>query len=456
MRKSIVIMLLCCAVGAQAQDTLQFRSCLELAAAHAPRLLDRELIDAQGKLKLEKVKRGWYPELTFNGKATYQSDVISIQVDQPGLTLDFPEMPHEQFGLNLDLSQVIYDGGHAKSRRAYEMASTAVALQQVQVDLQALKQQVAGLYFSTLLLQANRDNFSIVLENLRARETVLLSAVENGIAEEADLQVIRVEILKTLQSVSELESRRIGALRALSVYMGQELDGEVFLDQPVLDMTGFVSDNSGSVSDNNGSVSDTNESKADNSGSVLELTESDQLYRPELTYLKLSSDLLDAGKQLHQAKRMPRLFAFGQAGVGMPGYNMLNDQVDSYYLVGAGVQWNIWDWNIADREQQVLEKQQQVLEHAQETFSIQVRAGLENELAQLEHYRQSLELDERMLEMRIGITAAAASKVDHGVISATEYLQVLNEEQLTRIARTAHQIRLLQSMANYHLLKGTL
>jgi outer membrane protein TolC len=384
-------------------------------------LLDRELIDAQGRLKLENVKRSRYPELNMNGKATYQSDVISFQLDQPGFTLDFPEMPNEQFGINLDLSQVIFDGGHSKSRRAYELASTAAALQQVQVDLHALKQQVTGIYFSTLMLQATRKNLSVALENLSARQKVLRSAVENGVAEEADLKVIQVEMMKTLQTISELDARRKGAVRALSVYMGQEIEETAFLEKPLLEMAG-----------------------------------SDSLYRPELVYFQRSSELLEAGKKLQQVKRMPRLYAFGQAGVGMPGYNMLNDQVDSYYMVGAGVQWKIWDWNTVNREQQILSAQQQVVEHAKESFSIQVRAGIENELAQMAHYRNAMVLDDKMLQMRMEITAAAASKVDNGVISATEYLQVLNEEQLARIARTGHHIRMLQCMANVHLLKGTL
>lgn len=421
MRRKIVILFLCSVVGIQAQDTLRFRTCLETAAAYAPRLLDRELIDVQGRLKLENVKRSRYPELNMNGKATYQSDVISFHLDQPGLTLDFPEMPNEQFGLNLDLSQVIFDGGHSKSRRAYELASTAVAMQQVQVDLHALKQQLTGIYFSTLMLQATRKNLSVALENLSAREKVLRSAVENGVAEEADLKVIQVEMMKTLQTISELDARRKGAVRALSVYMGQEIDETAFLEKPLLEMTG-----------------------------------SDSLYRPELVYFKRSSELLEKGKKLQQVKRMPRLYAFGQAGVGMPGYNMLNDEVDSYYMVGAGVQWNIWDWHTVNREQQILSAQQQVVEHAKESFSIQVRAGIENELAQMAHYRNAMALDDKILQMRMEITAAAASKVDNGVISATEYLQVLNEEQLARIARTGHHIRMLQCMANVHLLKGTL
>ena len=45
---------------------------------------------------------------------------------------------------------------------------------------------------------------------------------------------------------------------------------------------------------------------------------------------------MEAGKELVGKRRMPVLYAFGQTGYGKPGYNMLSDEWDFYYLVGAG------------------------------------------------------------------------------------------------------------------------
>ena len=189
---------------------------------------------------------------------------------------------------------------------------------------------------------------------------------------------------------------------------------------------------------------------------ILDLEDKEILERPELQWFDLQSDLLKAGKELTAVQRLPKFFAYGQAGVGMPGYNMLNDQVDTYYLLGAGVQWNIWDWNNTKREKQILEKKDQVLQHSKESFTMNVRAGMGKEFQNMEHYRKAIELDDKMLRMRMDITANAAAKLDNGILSASDYLQVMNEESRTRTGRSTHRLQLLKAIANYKLLNGTL
>ncbi len=409
------------AISIQAQDTLSFEACLEKAVENSPRLKDRQIIDDEGSLMVENIKTNWYPSLTLNGKVSYQSDVVSIEIDQSGLPFSFPAMPHEQFGLNLDVRQTLYDGGFSRQKKAYEQASAAAAMQKVDVDLYALKEQVVNLYFTVLILQESRNNLEIALGNLQARENVLQSAVANGIAEVNDLQVIRVEMIRLLQSLSEIDAARNGAIQMLSVYIGNDLGEEVKLLMP-----------------------------------KLNIADEDILKRPELGWFDLQSELLEAGKELTAVQRMPKFFAYGQAGVGMPGYNMLNDQVDTYYLVGAGVQWNIWDWNNTSREKQILEKKNQVVQHSKETFAMNLKAGMGKEFQTMEHLKKTIDMDDKMLEMRIDITANAATKLDNGVISASDYLQVMNEENLTRIGKSTHRLQLLKAIANYNLLNGTL
>jgi len=421
MRKRAIVLGLFLASCLNAQDTLLFRDCLQFTKENSPRLKDRQLIDEEGALILQNLKSNWYPSLEINGKVSYQSDVVSIDIDQPGLMLTFPEMPNEQFGLNLDIRQTIYDGGYTKKKKQYEQLSTAVNLQSVEVDLYSLKEQVSNVYFTILALQENRKTLEIALENLKAREDVLESAVKNGIAEENDLWMIKVETLRLLQSISEIDAGRSGAMAMLRVYTGRELKENTMLELP-----------------------------------FIEYSEPSEIVRPELQWFDLQSEVMDAGKDLSSVKRMPRFFAFGQAGLGMPGYNMLSDQVDTYYLIGAGLQWKIWDWNTTNRDKQILEKKKQMMLNSKETFSMNITAAMEKELQQTAHYKSSLELDDKMLGMRMAITKNASSKLDKGVISATDYLQILNEENRTRIHRSGNKIKLFKSIATYQLLKGTL
>lgn len=421
MKQLILIAGLLIPFSLSAQDTITFANCIEKAVENSPRLRDRQSISEEGSLAIENIKSAWYPSLVLNGKVSYQSDVVSLEISDPAFPFSFPQMPNEQFGVNIDLKQTIYDGGLSKQKKDYEQATTAAALQKIDVDIHSIKEQVSNLYFTILLLQENRNTLEIALENLKAREKVLVSAVANGIAEQSDQQVLAVEILRVMQSLSEIDAARMGALQMLEIYMGEDIEDGIHFQMP-----------------------------------YIEIPESAEILRPELQLFEMQARVLDAGKNLTSVKRLPQVFAFGQAGVGMPGYNMLNDQVDSYYMLGAGLQWNIWDWNNTKREKQILEKKKQVVLNSSETFSMNISAAMQKELNNMKHFKNSLNLDDQMLEMRIGISANAASKLDNGILSATDYLQILNEENRTRIGRSTHKIQLIKAIANYNLLLGTL
>ncbi len=95
----------------------------------------------------------------------------------------------------------------------------------------------------------------------------------------------------------------------------------------------------------------------------------EEINRPEYTLFELKEASLEAGKELSGRKRMPVLYAFGQTGYGKPGYNMMSETWDFYYMVGAGLKWNIWDWNATGQEKQVIENQQMILNNQRESFT---------------------------------------------------------------------------------------
>ena len=404
-----------------AQDTLTLFQCHQRATENAPRLKDREAIRQSGELKTEMAGTSWFPSLDLNGKLSYQSDVVTITLADPGIPVAFPEVPKDQYGLNLDLTQTIYDGGITRQKKAYEQAATAAALQQVEVDLYSLKNRVNQYYFSILMLQEQRKNLEIHLENLSHRREVMQAATEEGTLLEEELKVIDVEILKIKQTINEVDSRKLSMLGVLDLLCG-------------------------------GGIS---------SGSVLQMPELEGLLeeegiRPEYRLFDLKDASMEASKELISKKRMPVLYAFGQTGYGKPGYNMLSGEWDFYYMVGAGLRWKIWDWNSSAREKQVIENQQQLLMNQQEEFTRELETLKVQERARMVQYKQSIVYEKQVLELQQQISQSAAVKMENGTITATEYITEINKENLARINMESHRIQLLQATANYLTIQGTL
>jgi outer membrane protein TolC len=421
MKNIVVILILAWPVVLSAQDTITLFECHGKAIENAPRLKDREHIQEIGQLNIDQAASSWYPTLDLNGKLSYQSDVVTVALTDPSIPVDFPQVPHDQYGINLDVKQTLYDGGITKQKKQMEESKTAADLQQVEVDLYGLKTRINQYYFAILLLQENRKNLDIHNENLLARQESMASAIEHGILLEAEQKVIDVEILKIRKSMVEIDARKHSYLEALNVLCGSDFTNKVILLVP-----------------------------------ALEGVDDGVVNRPEYTLFDLRDASMEAGKELVGKKRMPLLFAFGQTGYGKPGYNMMSGEWDFYYMVGAGLKWNIWDWSSTNREKQVIENNQQVLRNKRASFDRELETMLVQEEAKIEQYKQTMELEEQVLTLRVEISEYAATKLSNGTITATEYITELNKESLARISLATNEILLKQSITNYITIQGNL
>ena len=90
-----------------AQLTLEI--CQRRAQANYPLVRQYGLIEKAREYNLENAGKGYLPQFTISGKATYQSDVTKLPVDVSGI--DIKSMPKDQYQVMLEVSQNIWDGG---------------------------------------------------------------------------------------------------------------------------------------------------------------------------------------------------------------------------------------------------------------------------------------------------------------------------------------------------------
>ncbi len=407
--------------GMFGQEAITLFECQKMAREHAPRLGDLEVIQEMGETKIDQVSTTWYPSLDLNGKLSYQSDVVEVTLTDPDIPVEFPQVPHDQYGLNLDIIQNIYDGGISRGKKTLEEAVMAADLQQVEVDLYRLKGRVNQYYFAVLVLQENRRNLEIHLQNLEARYETVQTAVTHGTMLETEMHVLEVEKLKLKKSMIELDSRKKSHMGALRVLCGEGMDENAILENP-----------------------------------QFESFESGSMNRPELKLFDLKHKSMEAGKELVGKKRMPVLYAFGQTGYGKPGYNMMSENWDHYYMLGAGLKWKIWDWNTTSREKQLIGYQQQILQTQRASFDKELESLMVQEEASMEQYTLTMEMDQQVLELQNKISEQAAVQLENGTMTATNYITELNKESLARITLATHQVMLMQSKANYLTIQGNL
>lgn len=413
----LMLLLLLFAVSLQAQQLVSLNDCQQWARDAHPLLKQKDLYRQMSELKLDNVQAAWFPQLGLNAQATYQSDVTHIGISLPGVTI--PTVSKDQYKAYLDLKQTIWDGGVSKARKELESAQELTNQQGVEVELYQVKEQVNKLFFSSFLLQQNLQLLEKKQQTLEARKSQMQSAVINGALLESELDQVLAELIKVKQQQLELQTSRTSALAALAI-----LTGKVIGDLENLQLE------------------------------TTELSLNDSLKRPELEQFAQQQSLLAASSDLTQRGRNPKIFGFGQAGYGRPALNMLNDDFDTYYMLGVGMSWSVLDWKQTKRNREVIQLQQELVQTQQSQFERSVAIALDGERRTLEQTRALMAQDEELIAVQQRITKSSAAKLENGTYTAADYLQDLNAELAARINFEVHKVQLEASKISYQNILG--
>ena len=417
--RRIVVILIFMANFVQAQVvSVNLEQCHESMLESYPIAMQKGIYQNTSDLKTKNIKAGWLPNAELKAQATYQSDVFEFELDMT-LPVDLPEVDKDQYKATVDINQMIYDWGRIKAARNVESLDLKVNQQSVQVELNKIKEQVNKFYFAILVLQKNEELLNLMFTDLKNKEKSVESAVKNGVLLSSDLSALKAEIIKVNQSIKEIKNQQLATIDVLAEITGMELTSGTKFEIP--------------------------EYSVDNTG---------ELNRPELTLFDLQKEKLDAGSKLVSKQNKPSVFAFSQLGYGKPGLNMMNDEFDSYYIVGVGVSWKFWDWNKTKREKQIFTLNKELVNTQENSFTTQLNMVLKNEKAKIDIYKDAIESDKEIIALREEVTQSAESKLDNGVITSTEYITEKSKETQAKLNFETHKIQLMQAKVNYLYYKG--
>ena len=377
------------------------------------------------RLKDENLVKGWLPTLDANGSLLYNSSVVDIggvfgSLPIPGIAGAIKPLPHEQYKITVDVTQVIYDGGAIKGARALEKADLNINEKQTEADLYKLRGQINSYYFNLLLLARQKELLDNYLEIIKKRIASMQSAINNGVIIKTDADVLTSEKIKIEQQLTENEIRKSSFLKILSDLTGKEIDGSTEFIQP-----------------------------SESVGPSEELT------RPELQLFDLKKEQLSAGMKVIESKRMPKAIGFATLGYGNPpGSNFFKNEFAPYYVVGASIKWNIFDWNKTRNEKQIITFQQSIIVNRKNDLTDNLKRLLESKNSEILSFKALINTDSELITLRKRITASAESQYQNGTITATDYLNELNSERQALINYEIHKINLSLARIEYLNISG--
>src|SRR5450432_278051 len=111
-----------CAQG-QNTDGLTLEKAYTLAEQNYPVIKQRDLVSQTAAINIDNLSKGWLPQFSVSGQATYQSDVTKVDFSVPGFSLE--PLSKDQYKIAAEASQLIFDGGLIKQEKALQQLNAS-------------------------------------------------------------------------------------------------------------------------------------------------------------------------------------------------------------------------------------------------------------------------------------------------------------------------------------------
>lgn len=393
-----------------AQETITLEKCYQWSRDNYPLIKKQELIKKSEQYTIENALKGWLPQINIVGQATYQNEVTELPIKLPNVSVD--PLSKDQYKVYADVSQNIFDGGNIKNQKIIAKAQSEIQSQQIEVELDKLKERINQIYFGILLTDKQLSQLQLTKLDINEGIKKAEAQLKNGVIFRSNLDVLKAELVKNEQREIELKSVKKTYLQMLSFFVKRNLDENTNLQTP----------------------------------EKLLITETNN--RSELKLFDAQKMLIAAQKKLVNTKNTPKLGAFFQGGYGKPGFNMLKNEFDTFYMAGVRLNIPISGFYTKKNELQLLNNQSQDVEIQKENFLFNQNFTEIQQKSDLDKIQNLIDKDDELITLRKSIKNASLAQLENGVITTNDYLREVNAEEQAVLNKISHEIQYLLTQYN--------
>ena len=393
-----------------AQETITLEQCYQWSRENYPLIKKQELIKKAEQYTTENALKGWLPQVNITAQATYQNDVTQFPMKLPNVNVE--PLSKDQYKVFADVSQTIYDGGNIRNQKNLAKIQSEVQNIQTEVELDKLKERINQLYFG--ILQTNKQWTQLQFTKLDIKEGIKKAEAQlkNGVIFRSNLDVLKAELVKIEQKEIELQAIKQNFVQMLSYFIKKNIDENTQLETP----------------------------------EKILLTKNNN--RSELKLFDAQKQLLETQRKIINTKNTPKLGAFFQGGYGKPGFNMLKNEFDLFYIGGIRLNIPISGFYTQKNDLALLENQSQDIEIQRENFLFNQNFIEIQQRNDLEKIQNLIDKDNELIELRKNIKTASLAQLENGVINTNDYLREVTAEEQAILTKITHEIQYLLTQYN--------
>lgn len=417
-RKMLISLAALAAVSLQL-PAITLDECYRMVRENYPLVKQYELTEKMSRYSFENAAMGYVPQISLAAQATYQSDVTAFPDSFNDLLaiagVDMEGLSKDQYKVQLNISQTIWDGGYSKAQREAVKAQQEVSKLTLDKDMEALKTRINQMYFGILVMESNlRTNLymdTLMTANMKSVE----SAVRNGAALQSDIDNIKVELLTLRQQRQQLENTVRTYKDMLAIMIGRKIeDSEVFEIPEVM------------------------------------LVDPKQNLRTELMLFDAQIREIETQKKMLNVAVMPKFALFAQGWYGKPGLNIFDDMVYNRMswngMAGITLQWDISGFYTRKNDMRKINLSQKSVELQRDVFKWNTdiqQTQIQKEIDRMYDLKAS---DDEIVRLRESVRKASESKYRNGMITVNDLLRDIINENNAMVERSRHELELLKNI----------
>lgn len=393
-----------------AQEIITLEQCYQWSRENYPLIKKQELIKKAEQYTTENALKGWLPQVNITAQATYQNDVTQFPVKLPNVNVE--PLSKDQYKVFADVSQTIYDGGNIRNQKNLAKIQSEVQNIQTEVELDKLKERINQIYFGILLTDRQLLQLKLTKSDINEGIKKAEAQLKNGVIFRSNLDVLKAELVKLEQREIELQAIKQNFVQMLSYFIKKNIDENTQLETP----------------------------------EKILLTKNNN--RSELKLFDAQKQLLETQRKIINTKNTPKLGAFFQGGYGKPGFNMLKNEFDIFYIGGIRLNIPISGFYTQKNDLALLENQSQEIEIQRENFLFNQNFIEIQQRNDLEKIQNLIDKDNELIELRKNIKTASLAQLENGVINTNDYLREVTAEEQAILTKITHEIQYLLTQYN--------
>ncbi len=361
------------------------------------------LMDKEHQLFISNLNKRWLPQVNLSAQASYQSETSGIDLSFPGVNI--PRLSKDQYKLQADISQMIYDGGTNSALKSLQKDKLDLDQNGIKLEIESIVENTILTYFAVLETEIRMRQLDLAIENLQSVIKKARVAVASGAMLRSESDQLEAEAIKLQGTKEEVTSAH----------------------QAALDVLGLLTGKSGINRLGNASILP--DSTVNQSASFL-------------AQLDLQKNLMVQNLELEQKNILPRLAAFAQTGYGKPGLNFLKNEFAPYYLVGLKLTWQLSAFYTYHNQQQLTRYAVEKTDARKDDVLRKKQMRYQQLLRDWQRLDKMAPKDEELVSLRQNILSTSEVQLANGSITASSYLTRLNDVTEARLNKEINQIKM--------------